>query len=44
MSISPDGKYLYICTAYDPVQVINTETMSVVKSPGFVGNHVEFSK
>lgn len=44
MRISPDGKYLYVCTAYDPVQVINTETMSVEKSLGFVGNHVEFSK
>jgi YVTN family beta-propeller protein len=44
MRISPDGKYLYICTAYDPVQVINTETMSVEKSLGFLGNHVEFSK
>ena len=44
MRISPDGKYLYVCTAYDPVQVINTETMSVVKGPGFIGSHVEFSK
>ncbi len=44
MRISPDGKYLYVCTAYDPVQVINTDTMSVEKSLGFVGNHVEFSK
>lgn len=44
MRISPDGKYLYVCTAYDPVQVINTETMSVEKSLGFVGNHVEFGK
>lgn len=44
MRISPDGKYLYVCTAYDPVQVINTETLSVVKSLGFVGRHVEFNK
>ena len=43
MRISPDGNYLYVCTAYDPVQVINTETLSV-KSLGFVGSHVEFSK
>lgn len=42
LEVSPDGRSLYVCTSYDPVQVIDTGDYSS-RSLGFVGSHIEFS-
>lgn len=42
MRITPDGKYIYVCSGSDDVQIISTETRTVVGKLGFIGTHIEF--
>ena len=42
MRITPDGKYIYVCSSSDDVQVVSTESNTVVGKLDFIGSHVEF--